>query len=435
VLGLVTYAPASFALTFAPSANLANNTTYDVTIKGVTGVKDLAGNFMLADYHWSFKTATAPDLIKPQISSTNPMDLAIDVPVNTKVNASFTKPMDPLTLTTANFTLMNGATPVTGTVSYDVLSNIAIFSPLSLLSPDTTYTALVTNAAKDLAGNRLTAGVVPNPWSFKTAAVAGPAINIDMGLAAPFAIAATAGITNTITSPITHINGNVVLDPNQTCNAVTVDNAGGFGLCNAMPPTINGTVMTNTYPNTTASAEVRAALNAAFLSITPPAGPPAAGSLPGGVAIASPTTMGDATGAALVLGDNWFTPGIYISITSILITGDVTLDGQGDSNAQFIFQSASTVTTADGAPSPGAHPRILLVNGAKASNVWWQVGTSTTLGLYSEFKGNILSALDITMKTGSTSCGRLMAGAWVGGAGAFVFDSNIVSIPGNGCPL
>ena len=117
-----------------------------------------------------------------------------------------------------------------------------------------------------------------------------------------------------------------------------------------------------------------------------------------------------------------------------MITDDITLDAQGDPNARFVFQSSSSLTTADGAPSPGAHARILLINGAKASNVWWQVASSATLGLYTEFNGNILAAIDITMKTGATSCGRLMAGAWVGvpgGMGAFIFDSNVVSVPGH----
>jgi hypothetical protein len=262
-----------------------------------------------------------------------------------------------------------------------------------------------------------------------------PLVAINLGLAASFAIAATAGVTNTSTAPITQINGNVVLDPNKTCNAVTVDNAGGFGLCGGMPPTISGKVITNLYPDTTSSAAIKADLNAAFLSITPLAGPPAVGTLGGGTPIAAPTTMGNVAGSPLALGDNWFTPGIYESTTSILIAGDITLDGQGDPNAMFIFQSHSTLTTADGAPSPAAHTRILLTNGTKASNVWWQVTSSATIGSYSEFQGNILAAHDITMKTHATACGRSMAGAWVGGAGAFVFDSNVVSVPGNGCPL
>ena len=113
-----------------------------------------------------------------------------------------------------------------------------------------------------------------------------------------------------------------------------------------------------------------------------------------------------------------------------MVTGDLTLDAQGNPNAVFVFQSSSTVGTAAGGPTPASRTRILLVNGAKASNVWWQAASDATLGLYSEFQGNILAARDITMKTGATSCGRLFAGAWVGGAGAFVFDSNVVSVPG-----
>ena len=264
----------------------------------------------------------------------------------------------------------------------------------------------------------------------------GPVVVIDLGLATPFAIAATAGVTNTMTAPITHINGNVVLTPNPDVQCRHGRQCGRFRpLRRACRQPSAGTVITNVYPDTTTAAAIKADLNAAFLSITPLAGPPAVGSLGGGIAIAAPTTLGDVAGSPLVLGDNWFTPGVYTSITSILITGDITLDGQGDPNAIFIFQSASTLTTADGAPSPGAHTRILLTNGTKASNVWWQVASSATIGSYSEFQGNILAAFDITMKTGATACGRSMAGAWVGGAGAFIFDSNVVSVPGNGCPL
>jgi hypothetical protein len=259
-------------------------------------------------------------------------------------------------------------------------------------------------------------------------APAGPG-PVNLGLAAPFAIAATAGVTNTATAPITHINGDVVLNPNDTCNGVAVGNAGNFGLCGGSPPTISGTVITPTFPDTTTANAVKADLQAAFLSITPPAGPPAAGSLGGATNIPAGTTLGAPAGSPLVQGDNLFVAGVYQSTTSILITGDLTLDAQGDPNAVFIFQSSSTVGSAAGAASPGAHTRILLINGAKASNVWWQVGTSATLGTNSEWQGNILASADVTMTTGATSCGRLFAGAFT--AGAFVFDSNVVSVPGN----
>jgi len=97
----------------------------------------------------------------------------------------------------------------------------------------------------------------------------------------------------------------------------------------------------------------------------------------------------------------------------------------------FVFQVGSTIGTAAGAAPPGARARILLINGVKASNVWWSAGSSATLGLYSEFQGNILAAISVTLNNGATSCGRMMAGAWVGGGGAITLGgANVVSVPG-----
>jgi hypothetical protein len=253
-----------------------------------------------------------------------------------------------------------------------------------------------------------------------------------LGQAGTFAIAATAGVAITNTVSNTTINGNVVLDPIATCNAVAVNVAGGFGLCGGALPILNGQVSSPLFPDAgVTSGAVKAALQAAFLSITPPAGPPTAGLLGGATPILAGTILGAPTGSALAQGSNLFVPGIYQSVTSILITGDLTLDAQGDPNANFIFQSSSTVGTADGLASPGVHTRILLINNARASNVFWQAGTSARLGAFSEFQGNILASANITMVTGATSCGRLFAGAFLGGA--FVLDSNVVSVPGIGC--
>jgi len=247
----------------------------------------------------------------------------------------------------------------------------------------------------------------------------------DLGAAASYGMASTAGVTNT---GATTINGDVVLaNPTVTCNAVAVPGGAGtagFGLCGGAPPTLNGSVTTPSVPDAVTANNVKAAMNAAFLSITPPAGPPAAGSRGGATNLPAGTTLGAPTGSPLVQGDNYFVPGLYQSITSILITGDLTLDAQGNSSAVFIFQSSSTVGTA-------ANARILLVNGAKASNVFWQAASSATLGTATVWQGNILAAADITMNTGATSCGRLWSGAWVGGSGAFVFNANVVSVPGN----
>lgn len=348
------------------------------------------------------------------------------------ITASFSLPMNAASINAGSFVLapQGGAALVPASVSYNAATRVATLTTTSALLVNTSYAAVIQSSVTSAAGTPVGC---PYAWSFKTAAIAAtgaPAVNL--GLAAPFAIAATAGVTNTATAPNTTINGNVVLDPvtGAICNTVPVDAAGGFGLCAGFAPTLIGQVISPLFPDAGAtSGAIKRDLQAAYLSITPPAGPPAAGSLGGATSIPAGTTLGAPTGNALVQGDNYFVPGVYQSKTSILITGDLTLDGQGDPNASFIFQSSSTVGAAAGAPSPGPRTRILLINGAKASNVYWQAGSSATLGTNAQWQGNILAGADITMVTGASSCGRLFAGAFT--SGAFVFDSNVVSVPGN----
>ncbi|MHB8624514.1 MAG: ice-binding family protein [Sulfuricaulis sp.] len=383
-------------------------------------------------------TAAAGPTI-PTVTSSNPTDGNLSTTTSTNgvagsgklVTATFSLAMNPTTINATTFTL----TPVGGTVltpasvSYNASTNVATLTTSSALLPATSYTAIITQGVATSATGTPIGCLYA--WNFKTQSPAATGLApVNLGLATPFGIAATAGVTNTGTLPNTTINGNVVLDPTATCNAVTVGATGSFGLCGGFAPTINGTVISPLFPDAGATAgAIKADLQAAFLSITPPAGPPAAGSLGGATNIPSGTTLGAPTGSALVQGTNLFVPGVYQSTTSILITGDLTLDAQGNPDAVFVFQSSSTVGTAAGAASPGVHTRILLINGAKASNVWWQAGTSATLGTFSAFQGNILASASITMNTGATSCGRLLAGAFT--AGAFVFDANVVSVPGN----
>jgi hypothetical protein len=339
--------------------------------------------------------------------------------------------MNPATINATSFTITptGGTALIPASISYVASTSVATLTTSAALAVSTTYTGSISAAVTSSKGFNMPCAIT---WSFTTTATSSIGLaSVNLASATPFAIAATAGVTNTPTVTVTHLNGNVVLDPLAQCNAVDVDAAGGFGLCgsNASTPTINGIVISHLYDPGNTRGTIKADLQAAFLSITPPAGPPAAGSLAGAINIPAGTTLGGAVGLAHTLGTNYFTPGVYESLTSILITGDLTLDALGNSDAVFVFQSSSTIGTADGAASPGIHTRILLVNGAKASNVWWQAGSSSTLGLYSEFQGNILSSASITMLTGATSCGRLFAGAFTDGA--FVFDSNVVSVPGN----
>jgi hypothetical protein len=121
------------------------------------------------------------------------------------------------------------------------------------------------------------------------------------------------------------------------------------------------------------------------------------------------TAFNDVTGrpstatVPVELGGTTMTPGVYNSPAGTFgITGTVTLDGQGDPNAVFIFKAASTLITASGSS-------VDLVNGANACNVFWQVGSSATLGTYSIIRGNVLALASITSTTGVTVEGRLLA--------------------------
>jgi hypothetical protein len=94
------------------------------------------------------------------------------------------------------------------------------------------------------------------------------------------------------------------------------------------------------------------------------------------------------------------------------ITGTLTLDAQGNPNAVFIFKTSSTLIT-------GGSSTIVLANGAQACNVFWQVGSSATLGANSTFKGTILAQTSATLTTGANVEGRVLARN-----GAVTLDSN-----------
>jgi len=100
------------------------------------------------------------------------------------------------------------------------------------------------------------------------------------------------------------------------------------------------------------------------------------------------------------LGGTTLLPGVYCTASGIGVTGTVTLDGNGDPNAVFVFQAGSTLITAG---------NVVLINGATARNVYWQVGTSATLGTASQWQGNILANASITLVDGATLIGRALA--------------------------
>jgi type VI secretion system secreted protein VgrG len=98
-------------------------------------------------------------------------------------------------------------------------------------------------------------------------------------------------------------------------------------------------------------------------------------------------------------------PGVYCFTSAALFTmpsGGLTLDLQGDNNSLFIFQVPSQLTTQAGYP-------VTFINGSAPCNVWWQVGSSATLGTTTAFVGNIVALTSISLDTGATLFGRALA--------------------------
>jgi hypothetical protein len=191
------------------------------------------------------------------------------------------------------------------------------------------------------------------------------ATSVGLGTADSFAVLAGAGVTNTGPSVI---NGDLGTSPTP---AVT-----GFG---GAP---NGTVNGATHQADALAAQAQADLTTAYND--------AAG-------------QGPVNTLATELGGQTLTAGVYNSESGAFgITGTLTLNGQGNPDAVFIFQTATTLISA-------SESQVLMINGAQPCHLFWQVGSSATLGTDSAFAGNILALESIELNSGVTVLGRLLA--------------------------
>jgi hypothetical protein len=368
IAGAVTYS--GTRATFTPTTALLANTVYTATI--TNGAANATGVPMTNNYVWSFTTSAVST---PAVTLVDPLNNATNVALNKQVTATFNMPMDPLTITTTTFTLKNGATPVTGVVTYS--GSTATFTPGADLITGTTYTATITTGAKNPAAVAIAGNYV---WNFSTGAtVIAPPGAINLGSADQFGILAGVGVSNAAgLSQI--INLNVGIYPGLRSSITGFPPAvvvGGviYAADDIAPPGVPAMLLQ-------AKLDLVAAYLAAESAVSP----------------APATVSGDQGGKTLA-------PGIYKSTSTLLIqNGDLTLDAQGDANAVWIFQVASAFTTVGGAGGD-----IILTGGAQAKNVYWQTGSSATIGDYTSFKGNVLALQSITMGAYSTAVGRMLA--------------------------
>ena len=160
VAGTVTYSDKT--ATFTPADALTYNATF--LAKVTAGAKDLAGNPIARDYAWTFKTAPASDTTQPTVTETSPGENAIGVVIDTTITATFSESMDAATIAEGVFVVYDSTSgSISGALSYGGLT--ATFTPAVPLEYGSTYVAVVSSDAKDLAGNRMAANHL---WSFTT---------------------------------------------------------------------------------------------------------------------------------------------------------------------------------------------------------------------------------------------------------------------------
>ena len=217
-----------------------------------------------------------------------------------------------------------------------------------------------------------------------TQSVAGAAVaTVNLGTATSFGVLAGSTVTNT---GATIVNGDLGVSPGS---AIT-----GFP-----PGIVNGAVHDTDGVAAGAQSDLTTAYN------------DAAGRSPSG-------SVGPFIGAGQTLA-----PGVYNATTSLDVGGSLTLDAHGDPDAVWIFQVGSTLVT-------DSASEINLTDGAQACNVFWQVGSSATLGTNSSFQGSVLALTSITVTTGDTIIGRALARN-----GAVTLDDDDITVPTCASPI
>jgi len=428
VSGLVAYAAIGNTLVFTPTSNLAPSTLYTATI--TTGAQDLLGNALAANYVWTFTTGTTLNTIQPELVATVPVNEAEEVPLNQAVSATFTEAMNPLTITTATFQLTGpGGVALAGAVSYDAINFIATFTPTLPFAINTGYIATITNGATDLAGNSLGNTGAPNPWTFMTGealivppVVMGPTVSSFGGLGGGAGMTnqgintvihgsiATTGASSKITG--FHDTTVMVAGIPQCIYTETTSNVGLVtgAIDTATPPPTVGCPNEGTAVTFAIASQAALEAQTAYTTLQ---------NIPPGITLDSRE-----------LGNRVLAPGTYTSSSFYDITaGPLTLDARGDPNATWVFQMGSYLTVG----SPTASESVILVNGAKAANVFWQVGglpgAVINYGGGGTMVGTIISQPGITVSSPGVAAITTINGRLLALGASITLVNTVINIP------
>ena len=390
---------------FNPAADLAGSTLFTATV--TTGAEDLAGNALVSDYVWTFRTE---DTTPPVIILTLPADNATNISIHSNITAKFSEPMKSSTISSITFVLEGpGTTPVAGTVSY--LDSVATFTPSNVLEGSTLYTATVTMGVEDMAGNAMERDSL---WTFTT--------GLSLGGAESFGgFGGAAGMTNQ--GIFTVVNGDIATTGASTLITGFHDSDGNVYTETPLNVGyVTGLIHTATAPPGSVAGAIAAACaldaQTAYINLSPAA-------LPGGIDV---STYG---GGAGELGERVLAPGVYKSAPgSFEITlGDLTLDGQGDPNALWVFQMESSLTV--GIAGPTGARSVILINGAKTENVFWQVGSFATINGAGggTMEGTIIASDGVSFSTAGNVVLTTLNGRALGLNASVTLVNTIINVP------
>ncbi|HET8864136.1 MAG TPA: ice-binding family protein [Gracilimonas sp.] len=329
-----------------------------------------------------------PDNDAPTVLSTNPANNDADVARNMAVTITFSEAMDPTTINANTFTLKQGTTTVPGDVTYS--GTTATYTPTDIFSAGEVYTANISTGAKSAQGVALSSNT---EWDFTTAGSEEPIAAVDLGTAGNYVILAKTAINNNPTSAIT---GDLGLSPAATSyitGFALTDNT-GYATSDQVTGQIFAADMADPTPSnlTTAVGNMETAYNNA-----------AGRENPDFVELYD----GD-------IGGKTLTSGLYKWTSDVIVPASVTISGSADD--VWIFQIAGNLNLS-------SDVEITLSDGAQAENIFWQVAGEVTAGTGSHFEGVILSMTGITLNTGATLNGRMLAQT------AVILDANIVVEP------
>lgn len=331
----------------------------------------------------------------PTVASSNPSQGATNVAVSTvestnallprSISATFSEPMNPASLVSpaTTFTLKEtlSGLGIAGTVILNAAHTVATFMPTSPLPLNTQLTAIITTAATTATGTALASGY---GWIFTTGSQVGQA-PINLKTAASFLVLSGTSITNTSTTANpTRVNGQLGIDPGSAANVT------GF---TDSTPAGTGLILTGGIQSGPVVRQAKLDLSAALAEANARTG---LQTVMGSNELALFTVNGGSPGI--------YPPGLYTSTTPLTLSaGNMTLDAQGDPDAVWVFRTASSLTVGD-------TRQMRLLNGARAKNVFWAVGSSALIGDRASFKGNILAGSSCTVGTAAAASGTAVEG-------------------------